>query len=224
MIKKTQVLADLKADLKAAEIKKRDLDAVRSVYKDEYDGKPYGNEVEGKSKIVSRDIKKQDEWQHASVKDPFVSTSDIIKCSPITFEDKAAAVQNELVLNTQFCRQFDRYNFMTKSLRVLGREGTCVIQTGWDYKDEEVEVEVPIIMQNPYTGQQIEVGTRKEKQTRIIKNQPTAIVRRNEDIYIDPTCKDDMEECQFVIVRYESSLSILKTDGRYKNLDKVKTS
>ncbi len=221
MIKKSQILMDLKADLRSSEIKKRDMDAIRTVYKNEYDGKPYGNEVSGKSQIVSRDIKKQDEWQHASVKDPFVSTSDIIKCSPVTFEDKAAATQNELVLNTQFCRQFNRYSFMTKALKVLGREGTCVIQTGWDYEDEEVEVEMPITMMNPYTGEEEEVGSRTETQTKIIKNQPTAQVRRNEDIYVDPTCKDDMDECQFVIVRYESSLSMLKSDGRYKNLDKV---
>jgi hypothetical protein len=32
---------------------------------------------------------------------------------------------------------------------------------------------------------------------------------------------DDMDKCQFVIHRYETDLSTLKTDGRYKNLDKV---
>jgi len=142
MVKKSVILADLRADLKSAEHKKKTLDEKISTRKKEYNGEPYGNETKGRSEIVSRDIKKQSEWQHASLIDPFVSTSDIIKCSPVTWEDRTAATQNELILNTQFCRQFNRYNFMTKALKVLDVEGTVVIQTGWEYEDEEVEVEV----------------------------------------------------------------------------------
>ncbi len=74
----------------------------RDSWRDQYNGEPYGNEQDGKSSLVSRDIKRQDEWQHASVKDPFVSDADIVKCKPITFEDKQAADQNELILNYQF--------------------------------------------------------------------------------------------------------------------------
>lgn len=220
-ITKSALLENLKSDLKAAEIKKRDLDAVRITWQNEYDGKPYGNEQKGKSQIVSRDIRKQDEWQHPSIKDPFVSQSDIIKCSPITFEDRATAEQAELVLNTQFCRQFPRYQFMTKALKVLTREGTCVVQTGWEYEDKVEEVEVPITIQHPATGESIVIGSTVEKVTTIVKNQPTAKVCRNEDIYIDPTCMDNMDDCQFVINRYESNMSTLRADGRYKNLDKV---
>lgn len=219
-ITKTQLLEHLKADLKFAEIKKRDLDATRMQWANEYDGKPYGNEQKGKSTIVSRDIKKQDEWQHPSIKDPFVSQSDIIKCSPVTEEDRPAAEQAEVILNTQFCRQFNRYQFMTKALKVLSREGTVVIQTGWEYDEEEREVDEPIVATDPF-GRQFPVGSTKVKETFITKNQPTARVCRNEDIYIDPTCQDNMEDCQFVIYRYESTLSTLRSDGRYKNLDKV---
>ena len=218
---KKKILADFKADQKAAEVKKITLDKVVQIWKDEYDGKPYGNEVEGKSKIISRDIKKQSEWQHASLIDPFVSTSDIISCSPVTYEDRAAAEQNQLVLNTQFCRQFNRFSFMTKAIKVLDREGTVVIQCGWEYEDREVEVEVPQFMINPMTGEQIQMGTTTEKQLQVVKNQPTAKVCRNEDVYIDPTCMDNMDECQFVIYRYETNMSTLRSDGRYKNLDKI---
>ncbi len=221
MVKTSDVLAALKADLKAAEIKKKQLDGKIQIYRNEYDGKPYGNEAKGRSEIVSRDIKKQSEWLHASIKDPFVSTSDIIKCNPVTAEDLQAARQNEVLLNTQFCRQFDRYNFITKSLKVLDREGTLVVQTGWDYEDKEQEVEVPVMMMNPMTGEQVQTGVRKEKQTVIVKNQPTAKVCRNEDIYIDPTCMDNVDEAQFFIYRYETNITTLKKDGRYKNLDKI---
>lgn len=207
----------MKADLKSAETMRKDQDAKIQKWKDEHDGKPYGNEQKGKSAIVSRDIKKQSEWQHASIIDPFVSSPDIIKALPVTFEDREAAEQNEIVLNTQFCRLFNRFNFMTKSVKVLDREGTVVIKTGWEYEEKTVEVERPIVINTPVGP--IVQGTQMVEETIIVKNQPTATVCRNEDIYVDPTCMDDMDKCQFVIHRYETDFSTLKQDGRYKNLE-----
>ena len=217
---KNKILKAFKADLKSAEALRSDLDGKIEVWRSEYDGKPYGNEQKGKSAIVSRDIKKQDEWQHASIIDPFVSTADIIKATPITFEDKKAAVQNELILNTQFCRQFNRYNFMTKAVKILSREGTAVIKTGWDYDDEKVTKQYPDIRINSL-GQVQHFGMKDVEEVNILKNQPTAAVCRNEDIFIDPTCMDNMDDCQFVIHRYETDYSTLKSDGRYKNLEKA---
>lgn len=218
-VKTSELLSRLKADLKASEILKRDLDIKIDGWKNAYDGKPYGNEKKGKSAIVSRDIKKQGEWQHASIIDPFVSSPDIIKCNPITFEDGPAAEQNELLLNTQFCRKFDRYNFMTKAVKVLDREGTVIIQTGWDSEEKEVTREAEVVVTDEFGNEYIDVQDVTE--TVVIKNQPTAKVCRNQDIYIDPTCQDNMDNCQFVITRYESDLSTLRSDGRYKNLDRV---
>lgn len=218
-VKTSELLNSLKADLKASEVLKRDLDIQIEGWKSAYDGKPYGNEEKGKSAIVSRDIKKQGEWQHASIIDPFVSTADIVKCNPITFEDGASARQNELLLNTQFCRKFDRYNFMTKAVKVLDREGTVVVQTGWEYLDKEVESTAEVLVVDEFGNEYLE--EQEVTETIVLKNQPTAKVCRNQDIYIDPTCQDDMSNCQFVIHRYESDLSTLRVDGRYKNLERV---
>lgn len=221
-VKKAELLSALKADLKAAEILKREQDTAIFKWKAEYNGDPYGNEQKGKSAIVSRDIKKQSEWQHATIVDPFVSTSDVIKCVPITYEDEASARQNELLLNAQFCRKFDRYNFMSKAVKVLDQEGTLVIQTGWDYEDKEVTTTAETVIVNEY-GQEV-IVEQEVTETVIIKNQPTAKVCRNHDIYIDPTCQDNLDNAQFVIYRYESDLSSLRKDGRYKNLDKIDNS
>ena len=219
-INKAELLSALKADLKASEALKKAQDELVVKWRKEHNGDPYGNEVKGKSAIISRDIKKQSEWQHASIIDPFVSTSEIIKCHPITWEDTQAARQNELLLNTQFCRKFDRYNFMSKAVKVLDREGTVVIQTGWDYEDEEETTMVETVVVDPMTGMETIVEV-EETITVVKKNQPTAKVCRNEDIYIDPTCQDDLDSAHFVIYRYESDLSTLRKDGRYKNLDKL---
>ena len=220
-IDKSAILKAFKADLKNADQLQKEWLAKRDIWLNESYGNPYGNEVDNKSKIVSKDIKKQIEWLIPSAADPFLSTSDVIKCTPITAEDTLPARQNELLLNTQFCRKFPRFNFINKAIRVLATEGTLVIQTGWDYEDKEVEEEVEIAVVDKY-GNTI-IMKEIQKVTKVIKNQPTAIVCRNEDIFIDPTCMDDMDKCQFIIHRYESDLSTLKADGRYKNLDKIDT-
>jgi hypothetical protein len=218
-IKKNQLLKAFKGDMKEAERMQKDWLTKREEWVNETYGNPYGNEEDGKSKIVSKDIKKQLEWMLPSITDPFLSSQNVIKCNPITFEDAASAKQNELLLNTQFCRKFPRYNFINKAIRVLATEGTLVVQTGWDYEDEEVEEEVEVIKvdANGYEYMDVEA----EVVTKVIRNQPTAVVCRNEDIFIDPTCMDDIDKCQFVIHRYETSLSALRADGRYKNLDQV---
>ena len=218
-VKKAELLSALKADLKSAELLKREQDTAIFKWKAEYNGDPYGNEQRGKSAIVSRDIKKQSEWQHATIVDPFVSTSDVIKCTPITFEDELAARQNELLLNTQFCRKFDRFNFMSKAVKVLDQEGTLVVQTGWDYEDKEVTTVAEVVTVDEYGVETI--VEQEVTETVVVKNQPTAKVCRNHDIYIDPTCQDNLDNAQFVIYRYETDLSTLRKDGRYKNLERI---
>lgn len=219
-INKKELLSALKKDLQAASTFREDEDIKIAKRVAEYQGKPYGNEQKGKSAIVSLDIKRQSEWAHAALVDPFVGATDVIKCTPVTWEDREAARQNELLLNTQFCRQFDRYNFMTTAIKVLDMEATCVIQTGWEYEDEKVEVERELVEVDPNTGEEY-IVIDKVEETRVLVNKPTAVVRRNEDVYIDPTCMGDHDKMQFVIVRYETDLSTLKQDGRYKNLDKI---
>lgn len=221
-ISRTKLLNALKADLKSAETLRKDTDGKISEWSDAFDGRPYGNESPGKSAIISKDIKKQAAWQHASIIDPFLASTDIVKITPVTAEDVKAARQSEIMLNAQFCRQFNRYSFMTKSVKVLEKEGTVVVQTGWDYQDEEVEVDVPLIGPNEYGIDSI-IGTETIKETKVTVNKPTATVCRNEDIYIDPTCMDDMDKCQFVIYRFETDMSTLRQDGRYKNLEKLRS-
>ena len=219
-INKKELLSALKKDLQAASTFREDEDIKIARRVAEYQGKPYGNEQKGKAAIVSLDIKRQSEWAHAALVDPFVGAIDVIKCTPVTWEDREAARQNELLLNTQFCRQFDRYNFMTNAIKVLDMEATCVIQTGWEYEDEQVEVEREIVEVDEITGEEY-IAIDMVEETKVLTNRPTAVVRRNEDVYVDPTCMGDHDKMQFVIVRYETDLSTLKQDGRYKNLDKI---
>jgi hypothetical protein len=171
MIKKSELLNRLKDDLRAADRLRTEWYNKIQDWRNETAGRPYGNEVKGKSKIVSQDIRKQIEWMLPTLADPFLSTSDIIKCNPVTYEDVLAARQNELLLNTQFCRKFPRYNFMMKALKVLATEGTLVVQTGWDYEDEEMETMVEAVVTHPETGEEV-IAMTKAKVTKVRKNHP----------------------------------------------------
>lgn len=298
-INKNEILKNLKADFEASKRLKSRNDSKINTWRREYNGELYGNEKKNRSKFVYRLIKKQSEWQHAGLVDPFVSTPDIIRAKPVTWEDKEVSPKIEILLNTQFCRQFDRFNFMNKAIKVLDQEGTVVIRTGWEYKEKVIKEQIFEEQPNPefvmlqeqamaiqsnleqiapmverakndlamleqqglsvdqavasgVIDPQVVAGTQQmmaeaanlEQQLQAIQeqlqsipqtievpriierlkpvcNRPTAMVCRNEDIFIDPTCQDNMDNCQFVIYRYETDMTTLKRAGVYKNLDKV---
>jgi hypothetical protein len=220
-LSKKELLTAFKADMQAADNLRLEQVAKVEGWRKEYNGEKYGNEVKGKSELVSRDIKRQDEWQHASVKDPFVSDQDIVKCSPVTFEDRKAAEQNQLVLNYQFARQFPRYRFMTDVLKLFYKEGTVIVKTGWQYEDEEEEVELPKYAFNPLTNQPEIIGYEMTKQLKVLTNQPDATICRVEDTFLDPTAEGDPDKARFMIHRYESDLSTLRKAKKYKNLKKL---
>lgn len=218
-LNKKDLLKAFKTDISAADSLRLETVAKIEKWRKEYNGEPYGNEQKGKSSLVSRDIKRQDEWQHASVKDPFVSSSDIIKCNPVTFEDRKSAEQNQIVLNSQFARQFPRYQFITDVIKLYYSEGTVVVKTGWNYEDEKEKVEVPIM--GLVDGMPQEVGTQEIEQIKVLVNQPDATICRMEDVYIDPTCFGDLNKANFVCHRYETDMSSLRKSGKYKNLKKL---
>lgn len=64
-------------------------------------------------------------------------------------------------------------------------------------------------------------GKTKQQKTKVVVNKPTALVCDLRNVYIDPTCHGDMDNAQFVIHSFESSLSDLKKAGYYKNLDAI---
>lgn len=64
-------------------------------------------------------------------------------------------------------------------------------------------------------------GYVKQPTKKVVRNQPTVEICDIRNIYIDPTCEGDLDKAQFVIHSFESSMSELKRDGRYKNLELI---
>jgi hypothetical protein len=54
-----------------------------------------------------------------------------------------------------------------------------------------------------------------------VENHPTAEICDIANIVIDPSCSGDIAKAQFIIRKSKSSLSELRKDGRYENLDSI---
>jgi hypothetical protein len=104
-----------------------------------------------RSTIVPQVIRKQAEWRYASLSEPFLSTDDIFNVSPVTAEDRAAAIQNQLVLNNQFNTKMNKVAFIDDYVRTAVDEGTIIVRTGWDYQEKVTMEEVPVFdyVENP---------------------------------------------------------------------------
>ena len=64
-------------------------------------------------------------------------------------------------------------------------------------------------------------GVKPEQRTRVLVNKPTVEICDFRNVVIDPTCKGDIDKAGFVIYSFESSLSELKRDGKYHNLEHI---
>ncbi len=235
-----EILKNMKDDLNNSKSFHDDWQTKRSRWMKEYDGKPYGNEDKdprsNKSKLVSREIKQVAVRQLAQIADPFVSTNNMVRTVPITAEDELLAAEQEEVLNYQYCRDFDRYNFSKDGLNILQREGTVVAKISWIFEEEDIEVEVPITKMMPIQDVQEAramiaqgqapyreeiVGYKTETQSKTIVNKPDVELIDNAYHYVDPTCKGKAENGQFQAIVFPSNISKLKKAGIYHNLDKV---
>lgn len=65
------------------------------------------------------------------------------------------------------------------------------------------------------------IGFKKEKVVKTVCNKPTATICDIKNVYIDPTCKDELDKAQFIIHRFEMGLADLKASGQYSNIDKL---
>ncbi len=262
--KKEPTVLELKQDLTEAQTNHSNQTAIVQVYLDNLnvEGAAKIKTPEGRSSIVPKLIRKQAEWRYAALSEPFLSTPDMFTVSPVTWEDKDGAIQNQILLNNQFNTKIKKTQFIDEYVRTGVDEGTIICRTGWAFEEEEYETDIPEITfsinpelaglheelaqmkaANPAQyyaevpeelqeaheltlehGAPIEpeiVGMTRGKKTRTIKNHPTVEVCDYRNVIIDPTCQGDLDKAGFIIYSFESSLSELEKDGKYKNLKQI---
>lgn len=76
--------------------------------------------------------------------EPFLSTPNVFRIKPVTFDDTAAAKQNELLLNYQLKQQMNFTSFMDRSIRDFVDIGTLLWKVSWIHKSETVIEEKPV--------------------------------------------------------------------------------
>lgn len=84
---------------------------------------------------------------------------------------------------------------------------------------EELKAGMEMSMERQQLLVAVPAGEVEQEVMKTIINKPTVEVCNIRNVYIDPTCKGVINDAQFVIYSYETSLSDLRKDGNYTNLD-----
>ena len=243
--KNPPTVEDLKADFDSAE--PAHSTHIKNVqgYLQNLSGKLKVKLPKNRSQVQPKLIRKQAEWRYAALSEPFLADKDLFNVEARTYEDGQRAKDNELLLNYQFNTKLNKINFIDEYVRTAVDEGTVVVQVGWKYEEAEEEAEVDITatpeqaqmymieqvrqgklsqeeaMAKLQSGVPINLGTKKIKKTVVKHNHPTLRICEFDELVIDPTCEGDLSKAQFIISPFETSISELKRDSSYKNLDKL---
>jgi len=86
---------------------------------------------------------------------------------------------------------------------------------------EELKQAHELTLQQGVPIEPVVLGHEMQTRTRTLRNHPTVEVCDYRNLIIDPTCLGDLDKAAFVIYSFESSLSELEKDGKYKNLNRI---
>ena len=182
---------------------------------------------DSKSRFVYRLVKKQATWQYPNLESAFLSDDKLLLLSDSMPMNRSALFQMQDLLNYQFTKENNVVDFINRFVRKTVDDGTCIIKLSWDRLTKKRETIIPI---DDYeeTDNIIDIvsenngdGTMTVLQEFILKNQPIYEFCDIENIVIDPNCKGNISKARYVLHRFESTLSELKQDGRYSNLNKL---
>ena len=79
---------------------------------DYYYGRPFGDEVEGRSSVVSRDVAEVVDWLLPDLMRIFVGSRQVVRFEPFGAEDEAVARQATDYVNHVFWRDNDGFRLM----------------------------------------------------------------------------------------------------------------
>lgn len=209
-------------------------------------GKPI-EAPKGRSKHRPKVIRKNAEWKYPAIEDPFLSTTDMYKINPRTWEDEEAAKQNELILNYQWNTKVNKVKLVNDISRSVVNDGTVIVKVGWNaeygYKTVEKEVEDFMTPEESFmkiqeliksgemteedgiaflqSGQLMSNGMKKvyEEEETLIANHPTYEVCNPANVIIDPTCDGDISKATFLVHEYSTSMAELKKNEYIKTIE-----
>lgn len=103
----------------------------------------------GRSQVQPKLIRKQAEWRYSALTEPFLSAQQLFTVRPVSWEDTAAAQQNQLVLNWQFRTKVNKVRFIDEYVRTAVDEGTVIVRVSWARESVIEMVDAPVYAYYP---------------------------------------------------------------------------
>lgn len=110
--------------------------------------------IKGRSSIQPKLVRRQAEWRYSALSEPFLGTDQLFSIEPRTFEDEAAAKQNQILLNWQFSTKIDKIKLIDDYVHSAVDEGTCIVKLGWNRVTKTVKEVVPVYSYYPISDEQ----------------------------------------------------------------------
>lgn len=115
----SQLVAILQREYHAADHYRQELDQTRALTNDYYDGRPFGNEMDGMSQVVLPDVQEVVDYMTASVLRTFASGERVVEFEAPDEGNEVAAEEATEAVNYAFLRLQDGYRL----LHDVGKDG-----------------------------------------------------------------------------------------------------
>lgn len=109
-----------------------------------YQGMPFGNEVEGRSQLVTRDVAEAADYMTTSILGTVISGDQIISIEAKDKENAQACDDATEIIHQQFMRGQDGYRLLHDWIKAGLLEKNGVVKTWVERRFETVELEVPL--------------------------------------------------------------------------------
>jgi len=91
----------------------------------------------------------------------------------------------------------------------------------WEHMNEGMDQAIMTFVKTGILYEARQTGTQTVLRVKETANFPALEVCEMSNIFIDPTCNGDLKKARFIGKKHKASLSELKRDGRYKNLNHI---
>jgi len=210
---------------------------------DYYFGYPLGNEVAGRSTVVSTEVRDVIEGMLPGLLRPFTSAGDVVRFDPVGPEDEQAAEQATQYCNHVFKKMNSGFTLLHEGFKDALISGMGCFKVWWDEREEDVVEEYEGLSDEELTLLLDDADIEVVEHTLIIDDgvMPTTTnnvrvkrVRQDGRIRIDTVAPEDffidrqartLEEAQFVAhrVKYHAS-DLLAMGYSKKQIEKIPSS
>lgn len=140
---------------------------------DHYHGRPYGNEVEGRSQVVSKDLAETVDWVMPNLLKIFVASGNIAEFKPIGPEDEEAAQQESDYCNHVIMQDNNGFMVLHDAFKdaLLLKNG--YVKFWWDtsekiseeeYTGVTIEDVAMLLQKHQQSGAEVEIAGQEERQ------------------------------------------------------------